>query len=545
MAAEIYNVDRSGGLLPIELGHAYTETEEHLLLVHYDISTLHNSLTNLQTSFVRLKLRLKEKSSQILNELLNTIEADLGIATEKLQNLQPRKDIETKRRTRRGLVNGLGSVIKFITGNLDDEDRKKYDKIIKTLSRKDSQTDMKLNKEHRLMTDLMRKYNDTIATLNSNNREIRDKLRNQFNAEFNSSRLREIAFQIITNLNIIINQQRELENSLTFCKIGITHPSVVPLQTFESELMKIAQENHKTKLKMFNSTVEYELNSKIACSLHDDQIFYIIRIPCYIDTGLKLYLLQPVPIAKDNGYVTIIPKNKFILINKNYAIEYSTNELCYRTNNNEYYCNEEILCKESSNCSQNIIKQNTLSGCQFTKIRINDPFHSLIPESGHIIISSSSEIILEDKKPEGNILHRIRGTWIVQPSTDEILLNNTLISSKSSTYSKLRIPLIPLDEISSLDFHPLEINLKEFSKLPQFDERWPSLINDDTITDYVHILVSPLYILVLIVLTIFFIAVTYKKCKSDKTETITHPVSYPLQFVTQPLNSAQYDPRVQ
>lgn len=543
-------MDKSGGLLPINLGPAFTETEEHLMIIHYDIKALHTSLYELQSSFARFKNRLQQKSSSILNDYLRTIETNIQIANEKLQNLQPRKKIVINHRPKRGLINGLGSVVKFFTGNLDDKDRQKYDKIIRKLSRKNSETNIQLNKEHRILTELVQKYNDTITTLNLNNQQIKSQLLSQamFTTEFNASRMREIASQIIANLNIIINQQRELETSLAFCKLGVTHPSIVPIQTFESELIKIANENHENQIKMFNTTIEYEINSKIICSLNNDQIVYIIRIPVYVNTGLQLYLLQPIPIIKGTEYVTIIPNHKFILVNNNYSIIYSTNKLCYKSNDNAYYCDSELLCKEISNCSQNIIRYNTLTGCMFTKVQINDPFHLIVPESGHIVITAYNEAILEDKKLEGNTLTRINGTWIIQPSTDEILLNNIPIKSNLLT-GKLRIPLIPVNEIANLETQPIQLKLKDFSNIPQIDERWTSLPSTKVIMDYdhVHILISPLYVLLGISLLAILCSYVYKRQKEKKAiPPITmQPVSFPFQFMGHPSNSAQHDPRSQ
>uniref|UniRef100_A0A0A9YVQ9 Sentrin-specific protease 2 n=1 Tax=Lygus hesperus TaxID=30085 RepID=A0A0A9YVQ9_LYGHE len=162
LSAEISNIDNSGGLLPIELGPAYTETNEHLLIIHYDINELRSSLNDLYDIFQKFKGNLRtSKQTQALREYVRTIDSTLSIANEKFSNLKTRETLTKNRHDKRGLINGLGSVVKFITGNLDDEDRIKYDKLIKQLTKKNTQTAIQLEKEHRLLTDLIQKYNGT------------------------------------------------------------------------------------------------------------------------------------------------------------------------------------------------------------------------------------------------------------------------------------------------------------------------------------------------------------------------------------------------
>uniref|UniRef100_A0A0A9YRS4 Membrane protein insertase YidC n=2 Tax=Lygus hesperus TaxID=30085 RepID=A0A0A9YRS4_LYGHE len=291
------------------------------------------------------------------------------------------------------------------------------------------------------------------------------------------------------------------------------------------------KENH-SNIKMFNNTIEYELNSKVVCSIDNDHIIYLVKLPVFTDDKYKLYLLQSVPIIRGTEYVTIIPQNRFILVDKYYNISYSTNKICYRTNDNQYYCNQEQLCKGISKCSQNIIKHNSLSECKFTKILIEDPYVSRISETGHIVIATQNESIVEDKRPEGNILTRVKGAWIIQPSLDEISVNNIPIQKVNSIEGTLRVPLIPSEEISKLKTHPLELNLKDYSSIPKIDEHWPFLLSNDINVDYdyLHFIISPLYIIIIITALIFGLLYIIKKRRKPNAQIITQPMSSPLQF---------------
>lgn len=73
---------------------------------------------------------------------------------------------------KRGLVDGLGSVFKFLTGNLDAADGERYEKIISKLqSAKDLNTQI-LNEHTHIMNDTL---ND-LEILHSNQKMIKSKL---------------------------------------------------------------------------------------------------------------------------------------------------------------------------------------------------------------------------------------------------------------------------------------------------------------------------------------------------------------------------------
>lgn len=545
LAAELSNLDNSGGLIPLKLGPAFIETEEHLLLIQYDLRNLQTSLDKLDNIFQQVKRNNPaQNQSQTYYEYIESIETTLETAKEKAKNLKPRQDLtkgkqrrkEELLRKKRGLINGLGTVVKFITGNLDDNDRKKYDKLIRKLTENNAQTNAQLNQEHRVLTNLIQKYNDTIDMLNKNNREITVKLRDYAKtaSEPRSAKLRAIASQMLINANIILNQQREIETSLSFCKLGITHPSIIPLHAFESELVDIVRENVNNNIKLFNSTIEYELNSKVICSLYNEQIIYIIKIPVYLDKKLQLFLLQPVPIRRNNDFVTILPQSKYVITDSNLNINYSTNQLCYK-NNDRFYCTLELLspCKRATNCSQNILKHNTLQGCQFTKIKISDPYYLIIPETGHVVITSLHDIPLEDKRPNGNSRSRIKGTWIIKPTQDTIILDDQPILITSTAKSNLRVPFIQTDELLKTQVKPLELNLQDYSNIPD-SERW-SFLNTNNYNhvnlDYVHLLTSPLYIIILCLTTTLMIRWWLRKRKPQVLPIISQPVTSPFPII--------------
>lgn len=119
---EIQNLSDNMGILPMKLGTARTIKAYNNLIhvVRLDAyETNINKIANSLTAFDKIG-DLKD-SLTILNVKVTELKA-------KLQTLMPRL------RNKRGLVNGLGSVIKSITGNMDADDAIHLNKEIEQLT---------------------------------------------------------------------------------------------------------------------------------------------------------------------------------------------------------------------------------------------------------------------------------------------------------------------------------------------------------------------------------------------------------------------------
>lgn len=83
---------------------------------------------------------LNTRVNQILETISNNLhyESSLGNYAKIITNIQSTiseeiNEIIPNKRTKRGLNNALGSIIKTISGNLDKEDGRKYEEMIKNL----------------------------------------------------------------------------------------------------------------------------------------------------------------------------------------------------------------------------------------------------------------------------------------------------------------------------------------------------------------------------------------------------------------------------
>lgn len=131
------------GILPILLGPAKLQRTSHNFLHYYDILPLteQKQLTYRQEELIYFLAKSNTthtKSVQTYEKILTTTEKEIR---EKLLHLKAQ-------RTKRGLVNGLGTLVNFFTGNLDHNDEKHFESAIKMIK----------NSEHNVETQIQEQY---------------------------------------------------------------------------------------------------------------------------------------------------------------------------------------------------------------------------------------------------------------------------------------------------------------------------------------------------------------------------------------------------
>lgn len=125
--------------------------------------------------------------------------------------------------------------------------------------------------------------------------------------------------QMIILYNTILNILQDLENSLTFCYLKTYHPSILNTDDLYKELEKIS--NHygrqlRLELKIENIP-EFQRLLSVNCKIEESKVIYLLSIPINFNIDFELCYLFPIPSKTEDGYVTIIPNNKYLLKSKN------------------------------------------------------------------------------------------------------------------------------------------------------------------------------------------------------------------------------------
>lgn len=114
------------GLLPFKLGSTKIISQYHSFLFYIN-------LEDIQSKVDSIKLQLNDYSPLINNKTSSLFEPHINYLSSKLEQISLQLYSFEPSRNKRGLVDGLGSIIKSISGNLDHTDAIKYNDAIRIL----------------------------------------------------------------------------------------------------------------------------------------------------------------------------------------------------------------------------------------------------------------------------------------------------------------------------------------------------------------------------------------------------------------------------
>lgn len=313
------NLENNPGMIPLKLGTAKVEEYTHRLIHFYDLNPIIVEINKLQLQTRALRESLDRNNEYAFDtanylKILNFTEEKV---TQKLTDILP-----YPQRVKRGLINGLGSIFKVISGNLDASDGERYDKIINELQANQIKLSSSLKSQNSLSIALINKFNSTVRQISQNERYLESKL-NQVALIVQKQSIREhsifikdLMIQIINLYEIINSVLQDIENSISFAKLQVMHPSIMKSTELFEELQNIGKSLHKGQLPIeitLENTILLQNLIKIDSYISNNKITYVLHVPITYQQEFKYYHLYSIPVLSKSQYKAIIPKNKFLI----------------------------------------------------------------------------------------------------------------------------------------------------------------------------------------------------------------------------------------
>lgn len=265
----------------------------------------------------------------------------LKAISNKIENMLAEIKFETIR-VKRGIANGIGTVWKFITGNLDASDGEYFNKCIDKLEKDDSEIQNLIRNQIKVTTSTIRNFNETIRklqidehTFNEDMKIIEDEIKTLFGSQKyfeHQLKLMNNCEQLLESFTLISEELVDIVNSLTFAKLKVIHPSIIKPRNLLSELIDINRHLTGNNLP-FKPTLEnlpQLLNLfKLQAFQTQNRLIFIIIIPLTNSETYDLYHLYSVP-TKDpstNLFHTIIPESKMIALARDKRTYIKINDL--------------------------------------------------------------------------------------------------------------------------------------------------------------------------------------------------------------------------
>jgi len=527
------------GLLPLKLGNAQNAIDSWSFVQIFDITSLIENFYNLQGQYVRIKNAF-ENNTQITDSYKKAFINSYNIATflqnrilEQINQLNP----IVNNRKKRGLINAIGSIIKTITGNLDQEDAEKYEKAIEKLSTNQSRLKTSVKDQITLFQKAIDVFKASMQNLTQNQLLLKSRidhiedvfyaLEAQAIGTYYFFYTEMVISQLTTEFQAIYDIFERIETAITFSKMNILHNSIIQPNELLNEIQYISKYLTTTKLPFEPNKVNilmFEKISRIKSYSSENKIIFIIEIPTVESQMYNFYHLYPMPVMKDNSYQLIIPKSKYLMINE--QNHFFSNENCFEIIPEEFICHEAITVKsqEKSPCEVQLLKMMTnVSNCQPIPVEITDIKIQKVELNKWIIVSPDHTVAVQKcGKTSENI--PLKGSYLVELNPDCVVkIKDFLLQNLKNNKNKFKQITLPSIDYSKPNYNLAskfsafkldDVNLNELQPIKEALEAKKQEMDKIEDTSIVFNSIDGWTILIYVILILILLFVIYRFLKS-------------------------------
>lgn len=391
------------------------------IIDHYHNFLFFINQTQIFTTYKILLNHSKELPPQeILNSDTRILESQLSFNLDRIDTQLRKFDYK---RSKRGLINGIGTLIKFIAGNPDNNDLRIINSNLDELHKNQNLEIVKVNELVSFANHITKRFENEIKTINKNldiTKSVFDELQTQqhfiillqerikqteafLSFLFSIERTISLALHNIPNLEII--NVHELVQIYKFLNNVYS-----PQQLLVSNTTNLYQLLEGTRVTIFNTV---------------QTITILLKIPIIKPFTGQLFRIYPIPDEYNN---VILP-----------PMQYSI-----RTTNGEFWTKEE--CKSINNfklCSQQPVQENcsTIDSTQCIKAKTTNNYNIIHTLGNNQLLTATKETqeIIEDCH---GIIKRqfVQGTNLIN-SNCKIIIGTTTYSNTTPTF-EIKIPSV-------------------------------------------------------------------------------------------------------
>lgn len=360
----IDSLDDGPGLLPFKLGSCKIVSHYHSFLNYIDLDTFHKQIELVKSQLLELRPLLNNKTIALYDPHIEHLNIKLTRISDQLRTFEPN-------RSKRGLVDGLGSVIKSISGNLDYTDAIKYNNAIKTLQSNEFKLESELNNHITLNKEWFSQSSKTLDNIVKNQNSISTVIKvimeSDSQRENDLIKYAHLAQHLIIlgdNIEDLSQELVKLGNTLAFIRASSTPHTVVSLDNVKKMIAKIRILYSKDEIVDVDNRDFYDI-IKLGYFYINNKITIVIKVPIAYPLTYDLYKLSIIP---NKHHKILIPTLPYIALSgKDYTYietecpKISSWFLCQTTPN--YAIRDEPDCIQ-----QLIIKQHLHSSCTQTPV---------------------------------------------------------------------------------------------------------------------------------------------------------------------------------
>lgn len=433
---------------------------------------------NLYTNISRNQLYIRELSNfaTILNTSKLNVENKIYEILP-LQNIYPKKSMRSKR----GILNGLGSVFKVITGNLDASDGEHFENLIRQLSKNQNKLQKEIIQTHSVSHELIQKFNESLNQIYHHENLLQSKLLiiqrsiNRQNEEYSLIALKDVFIQLINIYQLIFQKLQDIENSIAFSKLQTLHSSILTQNDLFREISKFdISSNQLPFILSLDNMYLFEKLINVESYIYDNRITFILSVPVTYIIDFVYYQVIPVPKLMPNSsslFSTILPTSNIILYSQMY---FAYNPRQCQKFDETYFCrNAQIkqFPELEDSCEMSILTMKTIhSQCKLIQNHVAEPIIYPIESSNKWIGVFPKKLQLTLSCNEQKSILMVHGTYfLVIPQNCQISTPKEIIANRDRTVQKSDILHF---EVNNAKILQSKVNLtmehfaNNFQKLP-------------------------------------------------------------------------------
>lgn len=404
---------------------AFEEREAKIIQSH----RIHLHVIKLETfqgCFKNLEYTLKSlEHNDNMEEFREILQLRMKRLSELFQTLQPTK------RHRRGLFNPLGTLLKTITGNMDDNDLNDIQETLNNFKTKTNELVQNNERQIQINDGYQRKINEIITHVNTQQVQIMREIANLKNQTPGGKNLyfQQLFHKLLFNIDTLERQISDIFDNIQMSKLGILPRAILS----EEEIVHILKLLEDQEIKIISSDQIYEYIE--AHALHNTTcIVFAIKIPIFIPGKFQYVIFESIPMNNK----TIITDYNIAILEKNVTFVSQSNcqiveqyRICRRNN---------LIDISDDQCISNAL-QGIETFCDYKEPRNRTEIRQI---NGYtVIIKNAINPISIQSESCGLSSRQITGTILIKYRKCSLIINGTLFNAEE-TMSQQKLTLIPM-----------------------------------------------------------------------------------------------------
>lgn len=510
--------------MPLELGDAKLQRTTHTLVHYYSTEILSHEFSILNSQYIAFLSNVSidhaamptvEPQLKNINFTIATIKEKLAFTKPSTAAIHTHKN-KTKTRSRRGLLNVLGSGIKLVTGNLDDSDGQRYETILDQLKKGETILENQVKQEYSINTKIIDKYNSNLQTIRHNEQEFASRLveidrvlRDSVSSTEHKLLLRDAFNQLsITFINFLTIVE-DLENALLFCHVNTFHPSIIKPSELLFELKRI-ERFYKEELPLATTPENlpfFEELIDVHCKITPSDIVFFLSVPINHKADFTLYYMLPIPTLHLSEYITVRVSHRYILKNIDNNEIIPLKGPCQRLT--------QLQCSNpdssvAATCETGILETLSSEHCEHAKVDISVNRLENIPESNKLLGIFLTQEHITLNCPHHAEEHDLSGIYLLNPGQCSLTFRNRTIPRTLTSETKPLFFQNPMLLIESPPNLKTSFHFTQLSEDPELNDIPPPEMEIDFLESHKsHFWAYSCILLLIFIVVIYFATKCY------------------------------------